>query len=101
MQLSKQLWRNRPAPGPLAQDLIRLSPTGAKFTAPLLAPSAPLPHCQDVVSSDPRLDKKGVTIFEYALIAGLISVVAIALLNAIGTSVSKIYSSINDALSSA
>ncbi len=45
--------------------------------------------------------QKGVTIIEYALIAGLISVVAIALLSAKGASVKKIFSSINDALTTA
>jgi pilus assembly protein Flp/PilA len=50
---------------------------------------------------DLRGDKKGVTMIEYALIAGLISVVAIALLSAMGTSVKNIFSSINDALTTA
>ncbi len=50
---------------------------------------------------DLKSDKKGVTMIEYALIAGLISVVAIALLTAMGTSVSKIFSNINSALTSA
>lgn len=48
-----------------------------------------------------RHDSRGVTMIEYALIAGLISVVAIALLQSMGTSVSNIYSSINDALATA
>jgi pilus assembly protein Flp/PilA len=50
---------------------------------------------------DLKSDKKGVTMIEYALIAGLVSVVAIALLAAMGTSVKNIYSSINDALTTA
>ena len=50
---------------------------------------------------DLKSDKKGVTMIEYALIAGLISVVAIALLSAMGTSVKNIFSSINDALTTA
>ena len=55
----------------------------------------------DVSKLPPASDKKGVTMIEYALIAGLISVVAIALLQSMGTSVSKIFSSINSALSTA
>ena len=50
---------------------------------------------------DLKSDNKGVTLIEYALIAGLISVVAIALLGAMGTSVKNIFSSINTALTSA
>ncbi len=50
---------------------------------------------------DLKSDKKGVTMIEYALIAGLISVVAIALLSAMGTSVKNIFSSINSALTTA
>jgi len=50
---------------------------------------------------DLKSDKKGVTMIEYALIAGLISVVAIALLSAMGTSVKNIFSSINSALATA
>ena len=50
---------------------------------------------------DLKSDKKGVTMIEYALIAGLISVVAIALLSAMGSSVKKIFGSINNALTTA
>jgi pilus assembly protein Flp/PilA len=50
---------------------------------------------------DLNSNKKGVTMIEYALIAGLISVVAIALLAAMGGSVKNIYSTINDALTTA
>ena len=50
---------------------------------------------------DLKSDNKGVTLIEYALIAGLISVVAIALLSAMGSSVKNIFSSINSALTTA
>jgi pilus assembly protein Flp/PilA len=50
---------------------------------------------------DLKADNKGVTMIEYALIAGLISVVAIALLSAMGTSVKNIFTSINSALTTA
>ena len=50
---------------------------------------------------DLKSDNKGVTMIEYALIAGLISVVAIALLTAMGTSVKNIFTSINNALTTA
>ena len=45
--------------------------------------------------------EEGQALVEYALILGLISVVAIALLTAIGTSVSQILSQISTALASA
>lgn len=50
---------------------------------------------------DLKSDDRGVTMIEYAMIAGLISVVAITLLTAMGTSVSNIFSSINSALATA
>ena len=50
---------------------------------------------------DLKSDKKGVTMIEYALIAGLISVVAIALLTGMGRSVKNIFTTINTALSTA
>jgi pilus assembly protein Flp/PilA len=59
-----------------------------------------LRHIRDLIR-DLKSDKKGVTMIEYALIAGLISVVAIALLSAMGGSVKNIYSPITDALTTA
>ena len=50
---------------------------------------------------DVRTDERGVTMVEYALIAGLISVVAITLLTGMGTSVKNIFTSINNALTTA
>jgi pilus assembly protein Flp/PilA len=50
---------------------------------------------------DLRIDKRGVTMIEYALIAGLVSVVAIALLSAMGTSVKNLFTTINAALTTA
>jgi Flp pilus assembly pilin Flp len=48
-----------------------------------------------------RADTKGVTVIEYVLIAGLISVVAISVIAGVGTSVKKIFSTVNNALTSA
>jgi pilus assembly protein Flp/PilA len=50
---------------------------------------------------DLKSDNKGVTMIEYALIAGLVSIVAIALLSAMGTSVKNIFTSVNNALTTA
>ena len=50
---------------------------------------------------DLKKDIKGVTMIEYALIAGLISVVAIALLTGMGSSVKNIFTTINTALTTA
>jgi pilus assembly protein Flp/PilA len=50
---------------------------------------------------DLKRDDRGVTMVEYALIAGLVSVVAIALLTGMGSSVLNIFTSINNALSTA
>ena len=46
-------------------------------------------------------DQAGVTMVEYALIAALISVVAISLLTAMGSRVKNIFTSINNGLSTA
>ena len=46
-------------------------------------------------------DQAGVTMVEYALIAALVSIVAISLLSAMGTRVKNIFTSINNALSTA
>jgi pilus assembly protein Flp/PilA len=43
--------------------------------------------------------QKGVTMIEYALIAGLISIVAIGALNALGAQLSAIFTNIADAIS--
>ena len=48
-----------------------------------------------------KSDKKGVTLIEYALIAGLISVVAITLLTNVGSSIKNIFTSINSSLTTA
>jgi pilus assembly protein Flp/PilA len=50
---------------------------------------------------DLKSDNRGVTMIEYALIAGLISVVAITLLTGMGTSVKNLFTSINNALTTA
>lgn len=50
---------------------------------------------------DLKSDNKGVTMVEYALIAGLISVVAITLLTGMGSSVKNIFTTINNALTTA
>ena len=46
-------------------------------------------------------DQAGVTMIEYALIAALVSIVAISLLSAMGSRVKNIFTSINNALSTA
>jgi pilus assembly protein Flp/PilA len=54
------------------------------------------------ISLHARLDREeGQALVEYALILGLISVVAIALLSAVGTDVSQILSKVSTALASA
>ena len=54
------------------------------------------------VSMSARLEREeGQALVEYALILGLISVVAIALLSLIGTDVSQILSKVSTALASA
>jgi pilus assembly protein Flp/PilA len=50
---------------------------------------------------DLKSDNRGVTMIEYALIAGLVSVVAIAMLSAMGVTVNNLYSTINSALTTA
>lgn len=50
---------------------------------------------------DLRLDRKGVTLIEYSLIAGLISVVAIGILGAVGGKIKGIFTTINTSLASA
>ena len=46
-------------------------------------------------------DQAGVTMVEYALIAALVSIVAISLLSAMETRVKNIFTTINNALSTA
>lgn len=46
-------------------------------------------------------NRSGVTMIEYALIAGIVSVVAIGLLSAMGTSVTGLFGTVTNALSSA
>jgi pilus assembly protein Flp/PilA len=54
------------------------------------------------ISLRARLEREeGQALVEYALILGLISVVAIALLSAVGTDVSQILSKVSTALASA
>jgi pilus assembly protein Flp/PilA len=54
------------------------------------------------ISLHARLEREeGQALVEYALILGLISVVAIALLTAVGTDVSQILSKVSTALASA
>ena len=50
---------------------------------------------------DFRSDKKGVTLIEYALIAGLVSVVSISLLTSVGSKVKNVFSSVNSSLTTA
>lgn len=46
-------------------------------------------------------DQAGVTMIEYALIAALVSVVAISLLSAIGGKVKNLFTTVNNALTTA
>jgi pilus assembly protein Flp/PilA len=50
---------------------------------------------------DLKRDNKGVTMIEYALIAGLVSVVAIALLTGMGSSLVNLFTTVNGSLSTA
>jgi pilus assembly protein Flp/PilA len=50
---------------------------------------------------DFRSNKEGVTLIEYALIAGLVSVVSISLLSSVGAKVKNTFSSVNTSLTSA
>jgi pilus assembly protein Flp/PilA len=46
-------------------------------------------------------DKQGVSMIEYCLVGVLIAIASLAVLTAVGTEVSSVYSKINSALSSA
>ncbi len=48
-----------------------------------------------------RSNEDGVTMIEYALIAGLVSIVAISLLVTMGSKVKNLFSTVNSGLSSA
>lgn len=50
---------------------------------------------------DFKRDNQGVTMIEYALIAGLISVVAIALISSVGGKVKNLFTTVNNALTTA
>jgi pilus assembly protein Flp/PilA len=52
--------------------------------------------CRDFQSNE-----EGVTMIEYALIAGLISIVAITLLSSMGGKVKNLFSTVNSALTTA
>ena len=46
-------------------------------------------------------ERRGITLVEYALIAGLITLACVAILTTMGSSLSNLYSSLNSSLSSA
>lgn len=48
-----------------------------------------------------RAKEEGVTMIEYALIAALVSIVAVTLLSAIGTRVKNLFSTVNSGLTTA
>ena len=48
-----------------------------------------------------KSDNRGVTMIEYALIGALVSVVALTLLTAMGSTVSNLFKTVNSALTSA
>ena len=50
---------------------------------------------------DLRLNEKGVTMIEYALIAGLVSIVAVSLLSAMGGKLKNLFTTVNSALTTA
>jgi Flp pilus assembly pilin Flp len=50
---------------------------------------------------DFRMNKKGLTMTEYAIIAGLVSVVGVVLLTAMGGSVKNLYSTVNSKITTA
>jgi Flp pilus assembly pilin Flp len=50
---------------------------------------------------DFRMNEKGLTMTEYAIIAGLVSVVGVVLLTAMGGSVKNLYSTVNSKLTTA
>ncbi len=53
------------------------------------------------MSRDFSSDKRGVTLVEYALLAGLVSLTAVVLLTAMGGSVKNLFSTVNTKLTSA
>ena len=50
---------------------------------------------------DLRLNEKGVTMIEYAHIAGLVSIVAVSLLSAMGRKLKNLFTTVNSALTTA
>ena len=58
---------------------------------------------QDMLRSIKRFlaEEAGVTMVEYALIAALVAIAAVTILSTMGTSISKIFSRVNSALSTA
>lgn len=46
-------------------------------------------------------DRRGVTMLEYALIAALVAVAAVTILTTLGSTVSGVFSTINDKMSAA
>lgn len=48
-----------------------------------------------------KSDNKGVTMIEYALIAGLVSVVAVVVLTGVGTSIANLFTTVNNGLTTA
>ena len=48
-----------------------------------------------------RSDERGVTMIEYALIAGLVSIVAVSLLSAMGVKLKNLFTTVNSALTTA
>ena len=50
---------------------------------------------------DLRSSEKGVTMIEYALIADLVSIVAVSLLSAMGAKLKNLFTTVNSALTTA